>query len=849
MLPLLPLAAAGLLAQAGPAAPPPVDVEAPSAAYDATRDRYLLSGGATLRRGRLTLRAPTIAYDAAAGTADATGGDVLLLEPGRAVGASSLHLVLDGPYEARDVTAFFKDLPLDLGAAPDLEAARRAGRNRASLRAERVLGVRGEERFRAEHARLTLCDCGGAAPTWELRASHADVVPGERAILTFPVLYITPRFLFIQKPVPVLPLPWLYVPLGDRQTGLLLPEVNNGSRIGWAFSEPLFVTLGRSADATLTADYAFGPGDGAMRRGQRGVRGPGASLELRWAPAEGSGGFVRVYDLHDTARDYVTDAGGVLRASPPHGERIAVTLHHAERFSERTSAVADVGLVNDPLYVQDFTVDVLLRSAEYRRSAAALAHRLDDVVLEADAAYHLPLGNLGQQSFAVDPTNGLPRVPYGLFGGDVSSAFHRLPSASATLLPVPLLGPLRLSGSLGVARFAPVRGSTGDEGLDGLGPGDRGWAPGLGAASGGRGDAGEYDGRWERGERLAATRAAARAEIRAPLRVARVLAIEPWVRAVADGYAFEAARPARLSAIATAGVSVSTEIARTFGSGDGRWLHVIEPRAEWRGGTGALGGPLPAFAYDELDAAPPAPGDPCTTGGVAGRACLPLRALSAAPPGPWSQLRLAVRTRLVAPAGPLSRSALEVEVGQDVDLERGALSESFARGQLIAGPVRASLLARFRAFGALAPSGTWAPTTASWLDRFTELRADVALLDGRGDDLPASLLGIGAGGSAQLAAGLEPLFDARALPLDAVAQGSAGIRLRLLGGLAAGYDALFDPRRPGGLHVQQHVVNAGWDSPCHCWKAAIFYARTDAGETQFRWVFDLSQIAASRFGF
>ena len=92
-------------------------------------------------------------------------------------------------------------------------------------------------------------------------------------------------------------------------------------------------------------------------------------------------------------------------------------------------------------------------------------------------------------------------MPYGLFGSALPS-FHRMPSLSAILLPIRVAGPLRLSAQIGLARFGPLSGSIGDEGADGIGPGERGWRVA---------DLGERDGVWEPGERLAAFRLAARA--------------------------------------------------------------------------------------------------------------------------------------------------------------------------------------------------------------------------------------------------------------------------------------------------------------------------------------------------
>jgi LPS-assembly protein len=840
---LLSLLAAGLLAQPGAAAPArsslpgpsgAVETEAGTVSYDAARDRYWLEGGVLVRRGALTLRARAASYDPKTGEIEAVGG-VLLTGPGRAVSAESLHLVLDGPYQAREVAAFFKGAPLDLSGSTTPGEAERSGRNRLTVLADRAEGL--GERFTAEGARLTLCDCLDGPPSWEIRAGKADIIPGDRAVLSWPVLYLTPRFLLIDKPIPVLPLPWLYLPLSSRQTGFVIPSVGRSEVAGWALSLPLFVTLGRSYDATVTFDDAFGPGGVSTAPGTaipasgRAVAGLGGSLELRWAPLQGTEGQAKIYALHDRYR---------YPGGPSDGWRIAATLSHGQRISDGAYLHADAALVNDPLYRQDFAGDLLLRSPEYLRSSLALEQRFADVLVELDAAYLQQIGTVGQTSFASalgQTPVPVPVVPFGLFGGSVPS-FHRMPALSATLLPVRLLGPLLLSGGAGLARFAPLEGIT-DRSVNGVGPGERGWT----------GPAGIPGDTWTPGQRLAASRIAARAELRAPVTLAGALSVEPWLRGRAAGYAFaDSARPAQLDGWGVAGVTLSTRLSRAYGAGEGRRRHDIEPRVEWRAGSGLAGPALPAYAYDEQDQAPVLGGAPCTASPLPGDprgGCLPVRSTSAGPPGPWSQLRLGVRNRLVAPAGALSGTVLELDLGQDLDLSRGRLAETWARGAVSVGPVAASLLARFLAFGAKPPPGTWTPQYPSWFDAFTELRADLALSDRRGDNLHAGLLALGPGASASLKAGQDPLFDDRAVPFSPLAQGSAGFKVRVGGGLDLTYDALFNVRTVtapscGGLspiawspHVQQHLAGLGWNSPCNCWRAALQVRISECGGLGF----------------
>ncbi len=836
---LLALALAAATAQPLPGArsPTPIQiVESGTTEYDLSGGnvRVRATGGVTLRRGAVTLHAEEATWDDATGVVEATGG-VLLTEPGRAVSANRMHAVLDGPFQAHDIVAFLKDAPLDLSRCRTSDEARDSGRNRLVFHGDRAAGETRSQTLEVDGARVTLCDCGAGPPPWEIRARHAAVIPGKRALLSWPVFYVTPRFLFVHTPVPVLVLPVAYLPLSERQSGLLLPEVTAGGNSGWGVDLPLFLTLGRSYDATLTTAYVFGPTEATVASQHRGVKGPGETLELRWAPSEGTRGQARVFALHSLIPDWPGGAAG-----PPGDNRIALSLAHDQRVSDRTMLELQLGLIGDPYYLADFTGDPLLRAADYRRSGVALTHRRDDLVLEADAAYHLPLTGLD----ACLGAGACPvRAPFGVFGADVP-VFHRLPSASAMLLPTRVAGPLRLGIMLGIARFAPIRGATGDEGANGVGPGERGWSY--------LADPGERDGRWEAGERLATTRGAARVELTAPFSLAGALQVEPWAAGTATAYAFDAGPGAQGDARAAAGLSVSAPFGRSFGSGASRFRHVVEPAIAWRGGTGQAGPGLPAFAYDELDVALPPPRVGASATGAA--AVLPQRALSAIP-GSFSQVRLSLRNRLVAGAGTLSNGFLDVTVGQDLDAAAGRASETWMAAGLHLVGLSADASARFRAFGARLPELTPRTAPPARLDAFTELRASVTASDRRGDDLHGTFIAVGPGGSPRLEAGLEPFFDPRAFAVDAVAQGGVGARVRV-SGATLGYDAAFNAREltaplcPGkstGPHVYQHAASLVWDSPCRCWKAGVTASLFECdAHPRFGFIIDLSSLTERR---
>jgi LPS-assembly protein len=776
------LAIAGLLAQVPPDVLAPkgdASVDAGKISYDLGTRRYVLEGGVIIRRGAVVLRAGRARYDPVTGEVDA-GGGVLLTDPVRAVSAEEVHAVLGGAFEATDVVAFVKDEAVALGDAETVEVARRLGRNRLSFTGVK-LGAEPDGRLRVEGARLTLCDCGlDRAPSWLVRAREADVIAGKRAILRGAVVYVTPRFLGIDRPVPVLPMPYLYVPLGDRQTGVLLPELRSTKQTGVFLGLPVYFTLGRSADLTVTPTYAFG----AAAQGDASVRGPGADLELRWAPWAGTQGRLGLRYVQDAEGDAGPSGAG------DGGARFALTGEHVQRVSERTRLRADLSLFDDPFQVGEFRNDILLGAADYTRSSALVEHRRQDAVLALDSSYLLV-------------TRPEVAAGYGRFGAGLPT-MQRWPSLQAELLPVRLAGPLRLAARGGAARWAPLEGAAD--------------AP-----------------------RVATDRLDGRAELSAPLLAGDALVLAPFVRGAAVAR-FPDGRDDSASAWGVGGLAISTEVARRSGA----LRHAIVPRVEWRAGSGVQGDTPDAPALDGWDV-----GSPPTAEA--------LQLVSALPGGAFQQLRLALANRLTLGGATL----LELEVGQDLDLRRGALAELWATGVVAAGPVAARGSVRGLPFDGR-PGGTPAHPFDSPLDGFTQLELDARVGNRRGDFVHAGLISLGPGASGTLVAGIDPLFDLRPVPGlrgEPVAQGSFGGQLRV-GGATLGYHALIPGRRTVAgacregaasvvtepLEVQQHTGTFGWDSPCRCFRLAVTLQVDRCGKMGGGATLDLSALGGRLFG-
>jgi LPS-assembly protein len=328
------------------------------------------------------------------------------------------------------------------------------------------------------------------------------------------------------------------------------------------------------------------------------------------------------------------------------------------------------------------------------------------------------------------------------------------------------------------------------------------------------------------------------------------MVLEPFLRGAALGYAFEDGMDPAAQAWGLAGARLETSFGRAFGA----IRHRVTPRVEWLIGSDAMGDADLASAYDGLDrisrssleSLPPV-----------GPVQLALPILSATPRGRFQQLRAAVDTRL-------SRGNVDVvrvELGQDYDVEERRFAETFAIGQVRARRFAADASARFLAFDERAepvPLTGRPRLSSSPLDKFTELHASTSLSDRRGDALRLGILSIGRGASGTLVAGIDPLFDLRPAPLEAVAQGNAGVTGRFRGATVT-YDVLF-PGRPvvracpdrtrevGALHIQQHVGTFTWQSPCRCFRAAAFVSVDDCGNVSYRASLELAQIGSAVSG-
>ena len=232
-----------------------------------------LSGNARLHCGSRFVRADELrvafAEDRSFAGCDARGA-VSYVDGDQLLQAQTLHV--DGDQVRGEVRAAqlvqFAETPADWSAL----LGARAPMPRRTLR---VSGAAVQRRaggaWRAHDARLTLCDCGAAPPSWALSAARVDVdAGGTRATAFWPVLRL---HLWPGRTVPVTPpLPPISVPLRRRAFGLLPPRLQFLAPRAPSVDVPVFFPLGPSWDVTASLgvrpDWGGAPRLGARLRGQ-----------------------------------------------------------------------------------------------------------------------------------------------------------------------------------------------------------------------------------------------------------------------------------------------------------------------------------------------------------------------------------------------------------------------------------------------------------------------------------------------------------------------------------------------------------------------------------------------------
>ncbi|EPX63424.1 Outer membrane protein Imp, required for envelope biogenesis [Cystobacter fuscus DSM 2262] len=816
------------------------ELAADSVSYAQEQRVLTARGHAVLSSGSVVLRADELSYDQAHGTAVARGNVMLVnglmaavadelsvdLESSEAVVQGGLFMEKRGVTPQQLLQAQTPQELRDLGETPVLMSGRRIKRS-------------GDNTYQVEGIALAPCLCGESVPSWRVEASSARVEMGKYASLTLPVVFVSS--------VPVLAVPWLYLPLSERQSGLLFPRPTSTAASGFALELPVFITLGRSYDLTLTPGFYLGGGEVERTRSignetltreepqNYGIRGPRLLTEFRYVPAVGTEGRVTLGLLHDlqpvrnpvTADFFLTDTGDLIRA--PRGLRGEASLQHRQDLGGGWYDRIDAFAVSDGFYTRDLTADIVARAAQYLSSSGVIYRRGEDqwVGLEVGLRQDIRWGYDLFGRSTVPPAG----APASTAITAAPRTFQKLPTLSWVLAERPL-GGSRLVGGMRVefTRLSPLLSLFGDEGLDGHFESDGLWAVPGGTVR--EPDGAQGNGVFDGADREARDRVDLLPRLSSSFALGSFARLSPALSVRQDFYLGEVTGRAAQRGYPLLDLVLDSRLARTFELGGVSLLHSIEPSITLRyvptvwgdlPSPGALPD-SPGQPYDEIDSALPS-----TPAGVARRF---LHAVV--------ELNQTLHTR----RGSSREEILRLSLGQGFDLSRFAPtlgSGLLGSDELLARDTFGRLSARLGRF-----SGTgvlrYDPNSRQITQLSADFRVDVpqANLYARYDDLLGE-------GSDRLRRSLDALVGPAPKNAQRAQFLTAGTQATFGFGLGLRYEALLQPQTRSEAPLLQQTFGVSYGPACNCWRVEGL-ARLARGQACPEFGLNLTVTGVGTFG-
>ncbi len=608
--------------------PAELELTAERLLYDGKKELTTAEGRAKLKIDGAAIDADRIVYDRNRRVATASGHVVARITQGGRIAVISdvMTLRFDDEQEVREVFLYEGQAlsKKDVGADAFLEAdtaerVEKVGTTQALLQGNHL--VRDGSKWTVDELELVPCECDFKNPSWSITSSSATVdTEADRVSVTSAVIRI--------KHIPVLWLPWLSLPLTDRQSGLLVTRPGFNLNNGFMLDQPVFLTLGRSADLTLTPGFYTG-GKGPLL----GVAGPRLGAEFRYVPSSRASGRVVLAAIYDfrPARDVEF---GALRdpSGAPRGLRGELGWLHTQDFDKGFGARVDLNAHSDGDYNRDLTVDIILSTATYLRSTASAFHRGDDhyvgldVGLRQDIQWGYDFLGRGTLINSASATAGRVRPgveagssvslplaqPVGRFG---PGTLQRLPAFTFGWSPTRMLGPLRFDIEGDAVRLAPLFSDTGDEGTaaaegavlrESFGRAvDRLFSPDP-ASDFGNVRFGIGDRVWQPGEREARDRFMVLPRISISAQPGGAVSLSAFAAWRQLGWLGEHTGRTWSRGYLILGARLETELSRSFGA----IRHAIQPLVELRAIPLGVEGRSPSapaapVAYDAVDAAVP----------------------------------------------------------------------------------------------------------------------------------------------------------------------------------------------------------------------------------------------------
>jgi LPS-assembly protein len=235
-------------------APPPDDglgdhgfyLEADTLIRDDPHNMWTAQGGVEARYQGRVARADTMVYDMRAGVVTADGHVQLISEDGSV--AFATHMVLDDKMRAGFAAGFASRANMPINSV--------LGNTTANLKFAADIAVRrSEEVEELDRAIFTPCDIcakSGASitPTWSISASK--IIEDQQKHVIY---YRNAVFRVKGLPLFYAPVFWHPDPDAPRASGLLVPNVSVGQKLGFSYEQPALLVISPSAE--LTVDPMF----------------------------------------------------------------------------------------------------------------------------------------------------------------------------------------------------------------------------------------------------------------------------------------------------------------------------------------------------------------------------------------------------------------------------------------------------------------------------------------------------------------------------------------------------------------------------------------------------------------
>lgn len=277
------------------------------------------------------------------------------------------------------------------------------------------------ERLQVRRGRVEPCVCPEV--TWSVSAP--------RATATSTGVSATWAWVRVGS-VPVLPMPYVHVPLGRRRTGLLTPDLRFTDPLGLHVETPLFITLGRSHDATLAPSVATS-------------RGPAFDAQFRGRPAQTAAYAVDgtvFWDFGESGSDgdLRWGSGGPLIRWNARGEGDGTWRSGA--FGARVDLVGDLAWRYDTAETFD------ARQAEWTRTRAAVGLATGRLRWVVAAGWNQDLRTQSYAQVPLDPVAAREVSPF------TNGAPVRAVEVQVHLPPVDLVGGTWADGTMRVDLYS-----------------------------------------------------------------------------------------------------------------------------------------------------------------------------------------------------------------------------------------------------------------------------------------------------------------------------------------------------------------------------------------------------------